>query len=90
MPSLGEAEGTHSICAGQGRQTGHLSLVEKDQIYSLVCGFVFGCAMKHMGSYFPDQGWNSRPLWKTGILTTGPPGKSRLFYFLIFLFYIGI
>ena len=30
-----------------------------------------------MGSQFPDQGSNPRPLlWKHGGLTTGPPGKS--------------
>ena len=31
-----------------------------------------------MGSQFPDQGSNQRPLqWKRGVLTTGPPGKSH-------------
>ena len=31
-----------------------------------------------MGSQFPDQGSNLRPLhWKCGVLTTGPPGKSQ-------------
>ena len=34
-------------------------------------------AMRHAGSYFPDQGSNLCPLqWKSGVLTTGPPGKS--------------
>ena len=33
--------------------------------------------MQHVGSQFPDQGSNLRPLqWKHGVLTTGPPGKS--------------
>ena len=28
-----------------------------------------------------DQGWNLRPLhWKSGVLTTGPPGKSLDFF----------
>ena len=30
----------------------------------------------HVGSYFPNQGLNQRPLlWMCGALTTGPPGK---------------
>ena len=34
------------------------------------------------GSYFPDQGLNLRPLqWKLGVLTTGPPGKPRHYYY---------
>ena len=92
IPSLGEAEGIHSTCAGaQGRQTRHLSLVEKDWIYSPVCGSVSGCAMKHVCSYFPDQGWNSRPLRKSRVLTTGPPAKSRLLFFFNFsIFYWNI
>ena len=33
--------------------------------------------MKHMGSLFPNHGYNLSPLqWKRGVLTTGPPGKS--------------
>ena len=40
--------------------------------------FFFGCTVWHVGSYFPDQGLNPRPLhWKHGVLTTGPPGKSQ-------------
>ena len=32
---------------------------------------------RHVGSLFPDQGSNPRPLcWKRGVSTTGPPGKS--------------
>ena len=31
---------------------------------------------------FPDQGLSLCPLeWKLGVLTTGPPGKSLLFFF---------
>ena len=40
--------------------------------------FIFGCAAQHVGSQFPDQGWNPRPLqWKRGVLTTGPPRRSQ-------------
>ena len=43
--------------------------------------------MQHVGFYFPDQGWNPRPLqWKHGVLNTKPSGKSQEFvikeYFL--------
>ena len=38
--------------------------------------FFFCCTMQHMGSLFPDQGSNPRPLqWKHIVLTTGPPGE---------------
>ena len=38
---------------------------------------LFGHAMWHVGSLFPNQGSNLRPLpWKHGVLTTGPPGKA--------------
>ena len=37
----------------------------------------------HVGSQFPDQGFNARPLqwehWKCSVFTTGPPGKSSIF-----------
>ena len=34
--------------------------------------------MRHVGSYFPNQGSNPCTLcWKCGVLTTGPPGKSQ-------------
>ena len=37
----------------------------------------FILATHHVGSYFPDQGWNPCPLqWKGGVLTTSLPGKS--------------
>ena len=40
--------------------------------------FFFVCHTAwHVGSQFPDQGLNPRPLkWKHGVLTTGPPGMS--------------
>ena len=42
-----------------------------------MCVFVFWHATQHVGSEFPDQGLNLRPLqWKHQILTTGSPGKS--------------
>ena len=40
--------------------------------------FFSGCVTRHVGSQFPDQGLNPRPLhWKRG-----PPGKSPYFYIL--------
>ena len=39
----------------------------------------FGCAVKHVGSYFPDQKWNQCPLnWEHSLnqLTTGSPKVS--------------
>ena len=39
--------------------------------------FLFGHAVWHVGSEFPDQGSNPCPLqWKHGVPTTGLPGKS--------------
>ena len=42
----------------------------------LCFGFVFyfyGCTPQHVGSWFPNQGWNLCPLqWKHGALTSGP------------------
>ena len=38
--------------------------------------FFFGRAKRPVGSWFPNQGWNPRPLqWKRGALTTGPQGS---------------
>ena len=45
------------------------------------CFFIlfFGCATWRMGSYFPDQGSNPRPLhWELRVLTTRPPRKSQV------------
>ena len=40
-----------------------------------------GHAMQHVGSQFPNQGWKPSPLhWKPGVLTTGPPAKSPLYF----------
>ena len=37
-----------------------------------------GCTMQHVGSWFPDQGWNLCTLHlKCGVLTTGLPEKSQ-------------
>ena len=45
--------------------------------------FIFGHAMHHNTSYFPDQGSNLCPLyWEHGVLTTGLPGKSLNVYIL--------
>ena len=44
--------------------------------------FFFFLAVMHVGSQFPYQGSNLRPLhWKCGILTTGP-GKSQDHHFI--------
>ena len=38
---------------------------------------LFGQAMWHVGSYFPDQGLNPCPLqWRSRVLTTGLPGRT--------------
>ena len=47
-------------------------------IYIVVVAVVlcFGHALRHVGSQFPDQGSNPRPLqWQRGVLTTGRPWK---------------
>ena len=44
----------------------------------------FDRAARHVGSLFPYQGLNLCPLhWKGGVLTTGPPGKSLSWLFLL-------
>ena len=50
----------------------------KRLLFSPFFFFLFGYMAQHVGeSYFPDVGWNLRPLqWKHGVLTTGPLGKS--------------
>ena len=41
--------------------------------------FLLGHAVQHVGSLFPNQGWNLCPLhWELAVLTTGPPEKSFL------------
>ena len=46
--------------------------------------FVFGHNVQQMGSQSPDQGSKLGPLqWKCRVLTTGPPGTSQDFFFLI-------
>ena len=55
-------------------------------VISCVCFSVclFGCTAQHAGSYFPDQGSNLCPLQsKCRVLTTGPPGKSLLFFLVL-------
>ena len=47
--------------------------------FTLLFILFFGRAARHVGSQFPDQGLNPRPLqWKRRVLTTGPPGKSLI------------
>ena len=44
-----------------------------------------GYTAEHVGSEFPNQGSNPRPLrWKHGVLTTGSPGKPPVFLFYDF------
>ena len=47
--------------------------------------FFFGCAAQLVGSQFPNQGSNPRPMAvKVGVLTTEPPANSwqvRIFFF---------
>ena len=33
--------------------------------------------MQHVGSWFPNLGWNPCPLQKRSILATGPPGRFQ-------------
>ena len=48
--------------------------------FDLFIIFIYCCTMRHVGSQFPDQGSNPRPLHPEGrFLTTGPPGKSPHF-----------
>ena len=50
---------------------------DREEIVPEVEGKVARCSC-HAGSYFPDHGSNPDPLcWDRGVLTTGPPGKSR-------------
>ena len=50
--------------------------------YNTVIFFVCGCAMRHVGSQFPDQGLNPEPLqWKQSLnqprIFPAPSGKSQ-------------
>ena len=48
--------------------------------------FIFGHAIHHNTSYFPDQGSNLCPLyWERGVLTTGLPWKSLNVYLLFLM-----
>ena len=47
--------------------------------------------MQHVGSQNPDQGWNQCPLrWKSLVLPSGPPGKSKNPDFLKYMLYDSI
>ena len=40
--------------------------------------YFFGCTVRLVGSWFPDQGSNPcPPQWKHRVLTTGLPGNSQ-------------
>ena len=56
-----------------------LGLADKDiKRFFVFCFCFFGHTAQHAGSEFPNQRLNPCPLqWKCGVLTTGPPGKSR-------------
>jgi len=48
--------------------------LHEDKVFVFV--LIFGCALWHIGSYFPDQGSNLHPLhWKWGVSTLDLPGK---------------
>ena len=49
----------------------------KNAVFVFWVGGTVHCAIQHVGSQFPDQGWNTHaPPWKRRVLTTGPPDKS--------------
>ena len=51
---------------------------KKSLLDLLPCCFSF----RHVGSWFPSQGWKPHPVhWKSRVLTTGPLGKSPLLSF---------
>ena len=57
-----------------------LKLLPRDLMNIKIISSILGrgdCAMRHVGSHFPDQGSNpySRQ-WKCGVRTTGLPKKS--------------
>ena len=47
-------------------------------LYIIIYTYIsFYWPLRLVESYFPNQGWNPRPLqWKHEALTTGPPEKS--------------
>ena len=48
-------------------------------IIGLVCLFVYGRTSWHVGSWFPNQEFNSDPLQcKHTVLSTGPLGNSQM------------
>ena len=52
------------------------------KLFTEVLFFLFFFAVRHVGSWFPDQGLKPRSLkWKRGAPATGPPGKSHKCYF---------
>ena len=54
---------------------------------SLFFNFYFDRAELHVGSQFPDWGWNLHHLsWKLRVLTIGPPGTYSHFFFFFFCF----
>lgn len=51
--------------------------------YQSVLFLLFDCTIGHVGSSFPEQGLNPRPLqWKHRVLNVRPPGKSPRCLFL--------
>ena len=71
---------THVPCTGRRI----LLFFNKCSIILFIYLFIyFGCTTWHVGSQFPNQGSNPRPLqWERRVLTAGPPGKSLAGRFL--------
>ena len=58
--------------------------INNSGLFAFFFVFYFGCTRWHVGSQFPNQGSNLRPLlWKHGFLITGLPGKSLNFFNLL-------
>ena len=54
----------------------HSSLILQEY-YCIVLYCIFGCTMRHAGSWFPNQELNLCLLqWEHGLSATGPPRKS--------------
>ena len=60
-------------------------------MYVCIYLFIFGHALWHVGSLFPDQGSNLHLLhWKLIVLTTGPPGRVPSFFIFKFAFLVRV
>ena len=78
----------HQLAIGACYNIGESQIIpsERTQIF-----FFTFLAMQHVGSQNPDQGWNQCPLrWKSLVLPSGPPGKSKNPDFLKYMLYDSI